>query len=354
MMTLIKHTSSQAGCVSSENRFRTETLSACPVCENTSAQPWTLARDRWHGLTERSFPYAHCRSCGVVYLETRPVQEDLGFFYPEHYGPYQANVREIPPPEPYWPFPRWLGAMLLPAFRLFNRLFDQFFRNHFSRRLKQAYRKPDGDSAILDFGCGSPAFLNQCRQTGWSTTIGIDFNPAVVDALTDEGHQGFVNTPEVWSRIPDRSLDFVRLNHVFEHLYEPKEFLRRIHPKLKPGGVMHLAVPNPAGWTAMLFRERWFGLECPRHAILYPPETLKKLTTAEGAFEPEMEIHQASSPDICRSLGYWLADAKLLKCSGSPDAMKSHPMLSVLVHIPGRLGALFGRGERYHLFLRKR
>ena len=39
-----------------------------------------------------------------------------------------------------------------------------------------------------------------------------------------------------------------------------REALRALARKMAPGARLHVALPNPAGWTARLFRSTWHGL----------------------------------------------------------------------------------------------
>ncbi|HMN62180.1 MAG TPA: methyltransferase domain-containing protein [Anaerolinea sp.] len=46
------------------------------------------------------------------------------------------------------------------------------------------------------------------------------------------------------SRIPDESLDFIIANNLIEHLQNPIKTLENWHRKLRPGGIIYLAVPD--------------------------------------------------------------------------------------------------------------
>ena len=48
-------------------------------------------------------------------------------------------------------------------------------------------------------------------------------------------------SPHVWDEVADESLDLVRLNHVLEHLYNPKDALRALRVKMNPGARLHIA-----------------------------------------------------------------------------------------------------------------
>jgi hypothetical protein len=72
------------------------------------------------------------------------------------------------------------------------------------------------------------------------------------------------------------------MSHVIEHLYHPAETFAQIRRVLRPGGILHIATPNPSGYSAQTFGSNWFGLDCPRHIILYTPETLARQVECAG------------------------------------------------------------------------
>ena len=67
------------------------------------------------------------------------------------------------------------------------------------------------------------------------------------------------------------------MNHVLEHLYNPRETLTRLCSKMPQGGRLHLATPNAASATFRLFGKCWFPLDCPRHIVIYTPCAASRL-----------------------------------------------------------------------------
>jgi SAM-dependent methyltransferase len=75
--------------------------------------------------------------------------------------------------------------------------------------------------------------------------------------------------------------DAIALWHVIEHLADPWETLEAARERLRPGGVLVLATPNPASFQFRLFGRYWAHLDAPRHLELLPVERL--IHWAEGA-----------------------------------------------------------------------
>ena len=61
------------------------------------------------------------------------------------------------------------------------------------------------------------------------------------------------------------SQDIVVLNHVLEHLPDPRGTLRRVREWLKPDGFLLIGLPNFASPIARLTRENWAGLVPIQH-----------------------------------------------------------------------------------------
>jgi SAM-dependent methyltransferase len=55
--------------------------------------------------------------------------------------------------------------------------------------------------------------------------------------------------------------------HSLEHLRDPAKALSDAAARLKPGGVLVVAVPNYGSLQARVFGERWFALDLPRHLV---------------------------------------------------------------------------------------
>jgi predicted SAM-dependent methyltransferase len=199
---------------------------------------------------------------------------------------------------------------------------------------------------FLDFGCGAGEYLNRMRDAGYST-IGMDFSSHALGAIERNGHKALPVSSEGWARLAPASIDFVRMNHVIEHLYDARQALTMLHAKMKPGARLHIAVPNPSGLSAKVFRRYWHGLDCPRHVILYPPESLSNLLTSVG-FKVERLLHEPLTKDHIRSWSYFFQGKGLAKRS-NPDSSMHKPLWRLLSMGPSVLAAFTGHADRYHI-----
>jgi predicted SAM-dependent methyltransferase len=150
----------------------------------------------------------------------------------------------------------------------------------------------------------------------------------------------------MWDAIPDVSVDLVRLNHVIEHLYAPRETLTQLRRKLRPGGRLHLATPNATSVTFRLLRRHWFSLECPRHIVIYTPQSTRRLLRMVGFGRVEC-FQEVLTKDVARSLGLLLEHRGWLDISAAVNMMHRRG-LAELLFAPARLAALAGAADRFH------
>ena len=324
-----------------------EELNACPVCNSNSVKFWSQAKDLLTQSSDQVFAYTKCLDCKCLYMSTRPIEADVSFFYSSIYHPYQSHLTS---PSDRYSYSNILKKFIRPFASSLRKLNSMIVaRSHLEKSVANFYSQLSEQKVFVDFGCGAGKYLNKMRASGCKT-IGVDFSPIAIDAITENQHEGFL-VSDFWRKINDESVDVVRMNHVVEHLYTPKDTLKNIALKIKKGGGLHIAVPNPAGISSKLFRRNWHGLDCPRHVILYPPSSLVGLLQEFG-FDQFEVVHESISKDFVRSLGYFFSCFGLIELSKVNDLMHSK-YLHLIFWIPLKFTSLLGFGDRYHIFCTK-
>ncbi len=249
-----------------EQYAKSETLTKCPLCSCEKFKPFADSYDRLYLLSKQRFKYSTCTNCNVVFQSVRPIESEIPKFYPKNYGPYAGHDRGEALKRRSAVYQAVAGACNKVGKKL-NSLLHKVSRDHYEKDYRLIYKLPHPNAEVLDYGCGSDAFLNRARKWGWKTT-GMDFSEFAVEQALASGHRAFLLSANVWNEIADNSIDLIRMNHVLEHLYDPREVLANLYSKLKPGGRMHIAVPNPGSMSANIYRRFWFSLDCPRHIML--------------------------------------------------------------------------------------
>jgi SAM-dependent methyltransferase len=268
-------------------RYQLETIAACPVCGSATSTDWVSGRDQLLEQANEDFLYAHCGQCGVYFQKRRPTEDTIPYFYEGNYGPYGQKARPRPP---LWPLQK---LMMSVATRIAG-------EHAARRRIRDLYSGLNAGSVLLDFGCGAGKALDARRAQYGCRTIGMDFNRELLDKVAARGHEVYLADDEGWAHIPDASVDAITMNHVIEHLYHPLETFLRMRRVLKPTGFIDIATPNPNGHSAQTFGTDWFGLDCPRHIVLYGPQAATTLLQRAGFAHTEI-IANPVIKDVVRS-----------------------------------------------------
>jgi SAM-dependent methyltransferase len=100
---------------------------------------------------------------------------------------------------------------------------------------------------ILDIGCGNGSPSLTKRWFPGCYYAGADIQRYRMDAADDAALDAFFPLDadgEGYDAIPDASFDFVILNHVIEHMADPKPIVAKLCGKLRPGGSIWIAFPS--------------------------------------------------------------------------------------------------------------
>ena len=155
---------------------------------------------------------------------------------------------------------RWMAAA---AYRVWRR-----------KLVRKAGFRPLDRRVFLELGSGPGFFLARLRA--WfpeSAIIGSDIHPECVLSAAAEA-PGAIPIRSDALEIPLRSgtLDLVSAFQVVEHIGSPDGFFDEARRVLKPGGILLLSTPNPAGCGARLLKEKWQGIRHDHVSLRTPAE----------------------------------------------------------------------------------
>jgi len=128
----------------------------------------------------------------------------------------------------------------------------------------------------LDIGAGPGFLCRVAREDGWETE-GIELSPKAVHL----GRKFFKIDYVQLDDVPAESVDLITAYHVLEHMERPDAFIRGLHSKLKPGGVVAIHVPHREPLSFSL-RNRFSGRKdkgADKHCQLYAPEHISGFTS---------------------------------------------------------------------------
>jgi SAM-dependent methyltransferase len=246
--------------------------------------------DRLFGALPGPWRLVGCGSCGCAYLDPRPTRESIGRAYEGYVWPtappasdpslsgFRHKVRN-------GYLDRRYGYAFEPHSDLAGLLLWLFPKRRWNADLTVRHlRRPGPAPKLLDVGFGRGDFLLAMRESGWEPH-GIEPDAADVAAARAHGlpvEQGAVED----APYPDDTFDAVTLSHVVEHLHDPVASLTECLRMLKPGGVIWIATPNVASLAHRRFGRDWFGLDPPRHLVIFTRHGLDLALRRAGFEQP--------------------------------------------------------------------
>lgn len=262
----------------------------CPYCTMCGAEGVSL----YQGLRDRYFAapgvwnMKRCgnTSCGLVWLDPMPVEEDIGKAYVSYYthSDYPMAVddtlarrfnRTIRKGYLAYAYGYENGGArplgLLAYFAPFRRAILDF---------RVMYLPGSLGGRLLEVGCGGGCMLKVMADLGWQVE-GVDSDPAAVENSRRKGlkvHMGFLENLEY----PENCFDAITMSHLIEHVHDPAKLLKECHRILKPGGRLALVTPNINSAGHRMYGSSWFHLDPPRHLRIFTVGSLTKLLQEAG------------------------------------------------------------------------
>lgn len=296
----------------------------CPLCGGMAVDHLTGAQDLHYGIGGE-WRYQRCTDCRVVFLNPAPTAAFLAGAYDDSYYSYQDF--HLPP--------AWHGVV---------------------KRLIGFNPGTTGDPAfpspgrVLDIGCGSGQFLHRMQQRGWQTA-GVELSARAAEIGNTKHRLNIQVGTLADAKLPEAGFDYVRLNHSFEHLLDPRETLARIRRLLAPGGLLFIGVPNVDGLQARWFGRYWWNLGPPVHPFNYSRPTLERLLAEQGFEMVSFRTH-SNFAGILGSLQMSL-NHRAGRC-GDTGTLFRNPVAKLLTHWFAKATDLFSKGDCLELVARAR
>ncbi|GEM_PF-424524 len=186
---------------------------------------------------------------------------------------------------------------------------------------------------VLDVGCGAGHFLNCARRRGWET-YGVEIAPHSAEFARASYGLSVLTQPIEELSFSAGFFDLITLIGVIEHLPHPMDFLRRLHPLLKPGGVLFLLTDNGRSWLHWLMREQFPWINPPEHLQLFSPRSIQALLEPSGFATLRVESQETIPEDaairglaaLLRRNGRQVSESGALRKGIRPLLWISYPM----------------------------
>lgn len=134
---------------------------------------------------------------------------------------------------------------------------------------------------ILDFGCGDGLLLRVAQMLG-AEAVGVDVSASRSESARRDGIRIFPDLDSLDRETKARKLDAIVLSQVLEHVAEPLGLLQALHARLRPGGVLFVAVPNTTGVTAPRDFHEFTLVQPVEHMNAFTPTSLRDLGRRAG------------------------------------------------------------------------
>jgi SAM-dependent methyltransferase len=275
----------------------------CSACGSGNYDHYPVHLNPW---LPQDYTYSKCEDCSFVYVNPRPLPEEVEEIYTAHTNPFDQHEYE------------GLDIERDSLVRLVSRL---------------KAIKPTG--RILDMGCGRGDFLRIAKDHGYEV-YGSDLSTTKGPHDDIEIFQGFLQD----ANLPSESFDIIVTRNTLEHIFNPNEDLRELNRLLKPDGLLYVKVPHlnyEEGWRCRAF----FGYKSlftpPVHLNHFNTSTLNTILKRNGfdhvSWESEKPSKSSSKlKNLVLNVGYSAIDA--MKTVSFGHAFPK-PVLCVLVRKSG-------------------
>jgi 2-polyprenyl-3-methyl-5-hydroxy-6-metoxy-1,4-benzoquinol methylase len=236
--------------------------SECPVCKNKEFSPFLSCAD--HTVSHEQFEIVACNSCGFKFTNPRPNNEDLASYYQSEDYISHSNTKK----------------------GIISQLYHKVRKRTLKQKL-QLVSKHVSRGTILDYGCGTGAFVNECWQNNWKA-FGLEPDAGARKLAFESGLNVSATKEVLDQKTPDLKFNAITLWHVLEHVTDLDETLKYFKVKLNREGVVIIAVPNHTSYDAQLYKEHWAAYDVPRHLYHFEPKTIQALMSNYGFHLIEM------------------------------------------------------------------
>ena len=132
----------------------------------------------------------------------------------------------------------------------------------------------------MDAGCGTGAFLNEMRNSGWGIT-GLEPDETARKNAIELFNINPLPSNKIFD-LPPQSFDAITMWHVLEHVHQLQEYLAQLKKLLTKNGRLFIAVPNYTSYDAQHYNQYWAAYDVPRHLYHFSPQSIKTLMAAHG------------------------------------------------------------------------
>jgi 2-polyprenyl-3-methyl-5-hydroxy-6-metoxy-1,4-benzoquinol methylase len=226
-------------------------LKNCPLCNSTASSTFITCTD--FTVSRETFHIEQCSDCGFKYTNPRPELSVIGSYYQSENYISHSNTKK----------------------GIINKAY-QAIRKYTLVKKVNLINSLSGRGRLLDIGCGTGEFLNECQKDNWTTVIGIEPDEIARNCAKDNYSLNVFPEAEL-STLESNSFDVITMWHVLEHVYNLQDRMKEVRRLLKKSGTLIIAVPNCSSFDASYYKEFWAAYDVPRHLYHFVPGDIVRL-----------------------------------------------------------------------------
>ncbi len=214
----------------------------------------------------RGFKIYKCKNCDVEFVNPIPSQEDMEKYY-SLIKTQKLDKQEI-----------------LNTLKEFENEKNSPRRDFYENILTLIKKLKNKKSLkIAEIGSGIGLFVHYSNNQGHKAQ-GTEVTKRIADFCTNliNGEIYYIKNNEYLKFLKKNSYDLVFLDHVFEHLTDPKTYLDIFRQLLTENGYLIFRVPNHVSLSSKLFGKKWTWIDPPYHLYYYNPKSVKILLENSG------------------------------------------------------------------------
>jgi len=242
-------------------------INQCTFCGGDHFYGLFEQRDKNFDFYEK-FTLEQCENCKVIFTSPQLTQKELEKYYPKGYYAFdkiktKEESRKV-------------------RLRLF--LYDLYYNNSLGNNILKILCSPfkfliRGTQIIpgqklLDIGCGSGQFLYEMKQF-YMDVQGIEPGKIFKSDFN-------IKPDLIKAKYKKESFDLITMNHVLQHVNNPKEMVKEIYRILKQNGLFIVSASNTRSLAYEIFKKDWFQLDVPRHLFNLSDKQLIKFLEERG------------------------------------------------------------------------
>lgn len=221
----------------------------CPICQSHEFDHQLTCKD--FTVTKEEFNIVSCKQCGLFITLPHPDTQSISRYYSSDNYISHSDKK---------------STFLDKVYHL--------IRKYTIKQKVNLIKKYVPHGTILDMGCGTGYFLEECKKNGFKT-FGIEPNELARESSEKkqitvfEDLDKFLNTNE--------KVHAATLWHVLEHIHYPEEVLTKLQDALSNKGILILALPNKNSFDANYYKNFWAGYDVPRHIYHFTKKDIKNI-----------------------------------------------------------------------------